>query len=444
MSSGRTSPRAMMGPMPADAPLFPMRSVVLGAFVPAFVFDVGVGAMLPVVAPTATDLGASLATAGLVAAMLPVGHILADVPAGAFAARVGDRRAMLVAGGVAALAFTTAALAPHLLTFAAAVLALGAAAAVFNLARHSYLTEITPPLRRARVLSTLGGVHRIGQFVGPFVGALVIHGGDLRGVYLLGTAAAVAATVVLVLMREDPTAPVPAVGMISGPVHPNDPDEPGQRSRPQRPTLRSVLRGHRRLLATLGTAVLLVAAVRGARQTVIPLWGEHLGLDPAVTSLIFGVAGGLDMLLFYPAGKVMDRLGRLWIGVPSMLVMGVALAVLPLTQSATSLAVAAGLLGLGNGMSSGILMTLGADVSPADGRAQFLGLWRVLQDSGTAVGPLVLSAGAALGSLAAGVWAAAVLGPTAAAALARWVPRWTVHANRTTRRRAGILPGQYT
>lgn len=414
----------MMGPMPADAPLFPLRSVVLGAFVPAFVFDVGVGAMLPVIAPTATDLGASLATAGLVAAMLSVGHILADVPAGAFAARVGDRRAMLVAGAVAALAFTTAALAPHLLTFAAAVLALGAAAAVFNLARHSYLTEITPPLRRARVLSTLGGVHRIGQFVGPFVGALVIHGGDLRGVYLLGTAAAIAATVVVVVVREDPTAPVPAVSMRSG---------------PERPTLRSVLRGHRRLLATLGTAVLLVAAVRGARQTVIPLWGEHLGLDPAVTSLIFGIAGGLDMLLFYPAGKVMDRLGRLWIGVPSMLVMGVALAVLPLTQSATSLAVAAGLLGLGNGMSSGILMTLGADVSPADGRAQFLGLWRVLQDSGTAVGPLVLSAGAALGSLAAGVWAAAVLGPTAAAALARWVPRWTVHANRTTRRRAGIL-----
>jgi MFS family permease len=425
--------------MPADdAPLFPLRSVVLGAFVPAFVLDVGVGAMLPIVAPTATDLGASLATAGVVAAMLSVGHILADVPAGAFAARVGDRRAMLVAGGVAALAFTTAALAQHLLTFAAAVLVLGAAAAVFNLARHSYLTEITPPLRRARVLSTLGGVHRIGQFVGPFVGALVIHGGDLRGVYLLGTAAAVAATVVLVVVREDPTAP--ALSTDPGPVRPDDRDEPGPGSRPQRPTLRGILGDHRRMLATLGTAVLLVAAVRGARQTVIPLWGEHLGLDPAVTSLIFGVAGGLDMLLFYPAGKVMDRLGRLWIGVPSMLVMGVALAVLPFTQSATSLAVAAGLLGLGNGMSSGILMTLGSDVSPVEGRAQFLGLWRVLQDSGTAVGPLVLSAGAALGSLAAGVWAAAVLGPTAAAALARWVPRWTVHANRTTRRRAGLLP----
>lgn len=430
----------MMGPMPADAPLFPLRTVVLGAFVPTFVFDVGVGAMLPVVAPTATGLGASLAVAGVVAALLPVGQILTDLPAGALADRFGDRRAMLGAGGVAAVAFATAAFAPHLLTFAAAVLALGAASAVFNLARHSYLTEITPPLRRARVLSMLGGVHRIGQFVGPFVGALVIHGGDVRGVYLLGAAAAVVATAVLVVVREDPTARrQPAVGMISGPVHPGRPDSGPQKTHPQRPTLRGVLREHRRLLATLGTAVLLVAAVRGARQTVIPLWGEHLGLDPAVTSLIFGVAGGVDMLLFYPAGKVMDRMGRLWVGVPAMLVMGIALALLPLTQSAASLAGAAALLGLGNGMSSGILMTLGSDVSPAHGRARFLGLWRVLQDSGTAAGPLVISAGAALGSLALGVWAAAVLGPAAAAALGRWVPRWTVHANRTTRRRAGLL-----
>ena len=412
------------------ASLFPMRSVVLGAFVPTFVFDVGAGAMLPVVAPTAVGLGASLATAGAVAALLPVGQIVADIPAGAFAARVGDRRAMLVAGVVAAVAFTVAAWAPHLLAFALATAALGAAAAVFNLARHSYLTEITPPLQRARVLSTLGGVHRIGQFVGPFVGALVIHGGDLRGVYLLGTAAALAATLVLAVVREDPTATggrPPGRGGL------------GEDARPHR-TLVGLVREHAPLLRTLGTGVLLVAAVRGARQTVIPLWGEHLGLDPAVTSVIFGVAGGVDMLLFYPAGKVMDRLGRLWVGVPAMLVMGVAMLLLPLTHSATSLAVVGGLLGLGNGMSSGILMTLGSDVAPPDDRARFLGLWRVLQDSGTAAGPLILSAGAALGSLAAGIWAAAALGPTAATALARWVPRWTVHANRTTRRRAGISP----
>jgi MFS family permease len=96
-------------------------------------------------------------------------------------------------------------------------------------------------------------------------------------------------------------------------------------------------------------------------------------------------------------------------------------------------------MGLGNGMSSGILMTLGSDVAPREGRAHFLGMWRVLQDSGGALGPLIASAGAALGSLAAGIWVTGALGGAAAAALARWVPRWSVHANRTTRRRAGLI-----
>jgi MFS family permease len=416
---------------PGPRPLFPLRSVVLGAFVPSFVFDVGVGAMLPVVAPTAEGLGASLALAGVVAALLPVGQILADLPAGALAARLGDRAAMLVAGAVAAVAFAGAALAPHLVTLAVAVLAVGAAAAVFNLARHSYLTEITPPPQRARVLSTLAGVHRIGQFVGPFAGALAIQLGGVHAVYWLGAATAVAATVTVAVVRDDDGEPVAARGRAAAPAG-AAPDDLG------RPTLRSVLRDHRRLFTTLGIACVLVGTVRGARQTVIPLWGVHLGLDPAVTSLVVGVAGGVDMLLFYPAGKVMDRWGRLWIGVPSMLLMGVALVWLPFTHDAVTLAAAAVALGLGNGMGSGILMTLGSDASPDRGRAQFLGLWRVLQDTGMAVGPLVVSAGAALGSLAAGTWAAAALAPTAAGALLRWVPRWTVHANRTTRRRAGL------
>src|SRR5690606_41221866 len=48
--------------------MFPLRSVVLGAFVPSLVFEVGIGVMLPIVAITATLLGASLAWSGTTAA----------------------------------------------------------------------------------------------------------------------------------------------------------------------------------------------------------------------------------------------------------------------------------------------------------------------------------------------------------------------------------------
>ncbi|MEE6274103.1 MFS transporter [Georgenia sp. MJ206] len=409
-------------PVRSDGPMFPLRSVVLGAFVPSLAFEVGVGAMLPIIAITATGLGSSLAVAGFMAALLPLGQILADLPAGSLAARLGDRGAMLLAGLVAAVGFLGCALAPGLGVLGASVLLIGAASAVFNLARHAYLTEITPPLRRARVLSTLAGVHRIGLFIGPFAGAAVIHGGDVQDAYWLAVVTSVLATVSVLAVRQEKTAGAGAPGGASGP----------------RPSMASVLREHRQVFATLGVAVMLVGAVRGARQTVLPLWGEHLGFDPAVTSLVFGLAGAVDMLLFYPAGKVMDRYGRLWIGIPSMAVMAVSMVLLPFATTVAAVSVVAVVMGLGNGMGSGILMTLGADVAPPGERSQFLGIWRVLQDGGSAAGPLIVSAGAAIGSLAAGIWTMGVLGGAAAAALGRWVPQWSVHANRTTRRWAGI------
>jgi MFS family permease len=399
--------------------LFPLRSVVFGAMVPALLFGIAIGIALPIIPTSATRLGADLAGAGFVAALLPVGKILADLPAGALASRIGDDNAMILAALLGVFAFAGAALATSLLMLQVSILVLGMATAVFHLARHAYLTEVTPATHRARVLSTLGGMHRLGYFLGPFIGAVVIVGSSIGPAYWLATGCAVLSLVVLLCARVPrSTATAPA-------------------ARPEAVTVWSMVKAHRKLFATLGIATLLVGAVRGARQTVLPLWGEFLGLDPEVISLIFGLSGALDILLFYPAGKIMDRFGRLWIAIPSMLTMGLALALLPLTDDVASMSLVAGLLGLGNGLGSGIIMTVGADVAPAEGRSAFLGVWRLFQDTGDALGPLVITAGAAVGSLAAGVWVAASFGGLSSAALARWVPRYSVHANGRTRRRAG-------
>ncbi|WP_150462499.1 MFS transporter [Nesterenkonia ebinurensis] len=406
-------------------PTFPFRDVVLGALIPAFIFSIGIGALIPIIAPYSVERGATLAAAGVVAAMLPVGQILADLPAGQLAAKIGDRAAMLLAGLVAALGFLAAVLAPSVITLGAAVLLVGASNAVFHLARHSYLTEITPAFHRARVLSTLGGVHRIGQFVGPFLGAGVIYLFDTRAVFFIAVVTALAATVTVWLARPTRRRKDDAALSLAEQV--------------ATPKFWAVLRAHRGMLARLGAVGMMVGAIRGARQQVIPLWGEYIELDPTTISLLFGLAGGIDMLLFYPAGKVMDKLGRLWVGVPAMTLLGLAMAAFPLTSSAAGLAVVAMLLGFANGCGSGIMMTISSDISPPEARPQFLGAWRLLTDIGLGSGPLILSAGAALGSLAAGIWAASVIGPAAAAGMQRWLPWYSDHANRTTRRRAGLL-----
>lgn len=424
--------------------MFPLRTVVFGTFLPSILFEMGVGAFYPVIPSLTTSMGHTLGIAGLIATLVPIGQVLADLPGGEISQRFGDRAAMAIGAVISALAFTGAALAPNIWSLGAAALGIGAASAIFNLARHSYLTAITPPLQRARVLSTLGGVHRIGFFCGPFVGAAVIHHFSEGAVLWIGTVAALIVLAVLWAVGPDEQVAAPARAARAARAErkarahagADEVDAPDVA-----PTIGEMLRRYWRIFATLGIGVLAIGAVRGARQSVLPMWAEFIGLDGTQTSLIFGISAAIDMLLFYPAGKVMDSYGRIWVAVPSMIIMGTAMIAIPFSSTIQAMAVVSLLIGIGNGMSSGILMTLGSDVAPERGRSQFLGAWRLLQDSGAIIGPGIVSAAAALSLLAGGIMVSGALGLVAAAAMARWIPAWTPHASRRTRREAGLPDG---
>ena len=78
----------------------------------------------------------------------------------------------------------------------------GMAASVFSLARQKYLTEAVPVEFRARALSTLGGVSRIGIFMGPFIGAGVMQFAGISGAYWVGVAGMAAAAVLAVTIPD--------------------------------------------------------------------------------------------------------------------------------------------------------------------------------------------------------------------------------------------------
>jgi MFS family permease len=161
------------------------------------------------------------------------------------------------------------------------------------------------------------------------------------------------------------------------------------------------MREHRRVFLTAGVGATCLGVLRVSRHAIIPLWGAHIGLDAAAISVIFGISSAMDMTLFYPAGMVSDRFGRKAIAVPCLTVLALGFLLVPLTSTFWTLTLAGLVMGFGNGMGSGIVMTLGADFSPAIGRASFLGVWRLVSDAGQAGGPL----------LAAGITAVAGLGP---------------------------------
>ncbi|TQJ33512.1 MFS transporter [Arthrobacter sp. SLBN-122] len=395
---------------PDDSPPFSLRSIAVAAFGPTLLYGIGTGAILPVVALSARDLGASVAVAALIVTLIGLGSWFFNLPASLVTLRFGERWSIVgaaVAAGLALAAAATSAVAPNgLLLLAVAMAVVGMSGAVFGLARQKYLTEAVPVAFRARALSTLGGVNRIGVFIGPFAGAAAMQFFGIAGAYWVGVVAMAAAALLSLTIPDLATPDVP-LGGHAGP----------------QPTLRSVAVSHAGVFLSLGMGVLLLSALRSSRQVVIPLWADYLGMDATSASLIYGLSGAIDMLVFYPAGKLMDRKGRQWVAVPSTLLMGTALLLIPLAGSFVGLLLAALLIGFGNGISSGLVMTLGADFSPDRGRGQFLGLWRFMADAGSTGGPVLLSGVTALASLGPGISATGLLGFAAAAVFAVVIPR---------------------
>lgn len=390
--------------MPVSPQEFSLRRLALPAFGPSLMFGLCEGTILPVLALSARALGASLAVAGLIVSLIGLGSLLANIPAAKLTTRFGERRAMVGASAFCLVALVLCIVAPSVWLLGLGVFMVGLARAVFMLARQSFLVEAAPVHLRARAMAMLGGVHRIGMFAGPFLGAAFIHWLGLAGAYW-------AALIVML-----------ATGALSLLVPDLQARELPDGAAAEVPAALQMLRENHRVLLTLGVATALVAAIRACRQVVIPLWASHIGLDAATTSLIYGLMGAVDMLLFYPAGRVMDQRGRRAVTIPSMLIMGASFCLMPLTGGFASLLAASLLLGVGNGIGAGIVLTIGADASPITGRTQFLGIWRVITDIGGGGGPLLLSGLTALITLAGGILVTGGLGFLAAWMFRRWLP----------------------
>ena len=397
-------------------------------YLPTLLFSLGEGAVVPLIPVIAANRGASLASAGLIASALVVGQLCGNIPAGWLVAKTGERVTMVIAGSLSLIGVIAGALAPSLVVFTIAVFVVGMSAAAFGLARHAFMTTRVPLEFRARALSLLGGSFRAGMFVGPFVAAALLALLHTENAALWFFAVCLVALILLVLLGPDPDAQ--AASAERGPSTIEDTGEAVSGSIPtiERVGVFRTMWRNRAVLSRLGLAAASLSAVRSARQVVLPLWGVSIGLDASSIALVVGVSGAIDFALFYASGQVMDRFGRLWAALPAMVLMGLGFLTLSLTHDADTrvlwFGMIAAVLGVGNGLSSGILLTLGADVAPRSEPAAFLGSWRTLTDAGGAIAPLLFSGIAAISTLAIGAAVIGGIGLLGAVGFLRWIPRF--------------------
>lgn len=383
------------------------RTLAATIYVPLALSTMGIGAVTPLLALRALQLGAQTSEAALVVTMLGLGGLVGALPAGVIAGRFGEKRSLVAAMIADAALFVAAFFAPTTALLGMAVFVIGVVSSLIGIARQTFVTEVVPFRFRARALSTLGGVMRLGSFAGPLAGAAIVAWQGLPAAFLFAASMSlVAAGITARLPDVTPQGEDPASAQVA---------------------LWPVLRTHARTYLTIGLGAAGLMLVRASRDVLLPLWSAAQGLDGPTTSLIFAASSGVDLMLFYVGGSMMDRLGRRAVAVPSMVIMGTCFGLLPLAASVAGIASVAVALGLGNGISSGVVMTMGSDASPASGRPQFLAGWRLTTGLGQAAGPLAISAITAVAPLA---WACVAVGAVGVLG-AGWLWYWARPAPQT-------------
>ena len=339
-------------------------------------------AVLPVLPLLALQLGYGVSGAAAVSIIPGALALLGPMPVARLLEAVGPRTALIASGVLGATAGITASLIfaaedgsgqtvmPRLVLLVA-VLMLASVQQVWMLGRQSHLGIQLPAPLRARGMSLLGGTLRIGQVIGPLLGAAVIAMIDMTWVFALYGALALAATTCVVFML------VP---------HSGDGKRPTSLRRPRSSAPTSSRRRLdamvRRRMAIVALGVAPIQMARVARPVVVPLVGASIGVDAAVVSIVFGISAAVEIMMVVPAGTMMENMGRTASVVRSsvlqaagFLVLGISAVAVPGMGGAAAIAVLAipsALMAVGNGYGAGLMMTLGVDLSPLVERTRYL------------------------------------------------------------------------
>ncbi len=282
----------------------------------------------------------------------------------------------------------------------------GAGAAALRLSRQTYIARRVVGPRRGRSMAMIGGSFRFSLFVGPLLGGWLADEAGFGTAFVIAGGLTALGLIPPILARDGDIALLPDV-----------------RDTPQFGVV-DALRRHWRRLLVAGVVPLLVMSVREGRFVVVPLISDDLGLSPTAVGVVVSVGTAADLLLFPVAGWVMDRFGRLFAMIPAFTCIAIGLVLLGLAESTGAVVMAGVVIGVGNGLSDGTMLTFGSDLAPADATGPFLAGLAAMQDAGRVLGPLVvgvIGASADLGVssfalagvlVAAVIWLVVVIGET--------------------------------
>lgn len=301
-------------------------------------FDVAFfAAIAPLLPDYVDELGLTKAEAGVLSAAYAAGTLLASLPAGFLASRVGPRRCVI--WGLLLLGFSSLVfgLVEQIYLLDAARFTQGIAGALIWAGALTWLITAAPEENRGSVIGTALGTAVAGALLGPVLGALA---GSIGTEWVFGSVLIVTSALAYAASRL-PEAQVP-----------------------ERQSLRevvSVLVSRPILDGVLFVAV--PSVMFGAIEVLVPLRIDALGGGHGVIAAGFIAGAGLEAVLAPMAGRLSDRVGRRMPYVVGLTICAVAMVGIALAATLGGVLAALILTSLGAGLCFAPALTLLSDIA---------------------------------------------------------------------------------
>ncbi len=262
-----------------------MRRLLILASLVVFVDTMFFAAIVPLLPGLSDEFGLSKTGAGLLSGSYAAGTLLAAIPGGLMASRVGPRRTTLIGLGVmtvTVLVFAFAQTAPLLI---ASRFLQGAAGACSWAGALSWLVAASPRARRGEFIGTAMAAAIVGVLVGPALGAAAEI---LSRALVFSAVGALGLGLALLTLRIPP--PPRGTGKAS---------------------IKAFAAATRSTPVRFGFLLILVPGmIFGSIDVLVPLEMDALGSGAIAIAAVFLASAGLEAVVAPFAGRVSDRRGR--------------------------------------------------------------------------------------------------------------------------------------
>ena len=360
------------------------RDNFLSIYLPAITLSLGTGIAAPALPVFARTFNVDTVAASWVFAIHILGNMFMTLPTGILLDRIGRRKIILAGPILVAATSLMVAFAqsfPELLIYRFLG---GCAQAMWMLGRLAMISDTGGDRQRGRQITGMVGMETAGRLAGPAVGGFLAAAWGIGAPFIAHAVFALLAIIPSFKLLKE-TAPN-AVGRRGG--HAAAEDHPAA----SRAVLTALVAGPvlafflAQFLASLTRGTLF-----GGTIHLYPVY--HYGVGPEAIGVISTIGTAIGLPIVFSTGAIMDKFGRKMTIVPGFTILAVMFGIITWTSVAglpfEAYAVAYFFMHIGQNLTSGNMQVIGSDIAPANFRGRFFAVWRLINEAGSLVSPLI-------------------------------------------------------